>query len=87
MFDAFLPPRERIGTVAPSAGRRWLTEMAYSTDAMSPSPASTIDEIRRKVVKELVDVEVAFARRRLTRRQRIARGLRRRSARIRRFGR
>jgi hypothetical protein len=54
---------------------------------MSPSPASTIDEIRRKVVKELVDVEVAFARRRLTRRQRIARGLRRRSARIRRFGR
>jgi hypothetical protein len=61
--------------------------MAYSTDAMPPSPTSTIDEIRRKVVKELVDVEVAFARRRLTRRQRIVRGLRRRSARIRRFGR
>jgi hypothetical protein len=54
---------------------------------MAPSPVSSIDEIRRKVVKELVDVEVAFARRRLTRRQRITRGLRLRAARIRRFGR
>jgi hypothetical protein len=54
---------------------------------MPPSPATSIDEIRRKVVKELVDLDVAFARRRLTRRQRVTRGLRRRVARIRRFGR
>jgi hypothetical protein len=54
---------------------------------MPPPPASSIDEIRRKVVKELVDLDVAFARRRLTRRQRVVRGLRRRAARIRRFGR
>jgi hypothetical protein len=54
---------------------------------MPPSPATSIDEIRRKVVKELVDLDVAFARRRLTRRQRIVRGLRRRTAGIRRFGR
>jgi len=54
---------------------------------MPPSPATSIDEIRRKVVKELVDLDVAFARRRLTRRQRVARGLRRRVARVRRFGR
>jgi len=46
---------------------------------------ASIDEIRRKVVKELVDLDVAFARRRLTRRQRIARGLRRRTAGIRRL--
>jgi hypothetical protein len=61
--------------------------MSYSTDRMPPSPASSIDEIRRKVVKELVDLDVAFARRRLTRRQRIARGLRRRTVVLRRFGR
>jgi hypothetical protein len=52
---------------------------------MPPSPATSIDEIRRKVVKELVDLDVAFARRRLTRRQRIVRGLRRRTVGIRRF--
>jgi hypothetical protein len=54
---------------------------------MPPSPATSIDEIRRKVVKELVDLDVAFARRRMTRRQRIARGLRRRTAVIQRLGR
>jgi hypothetical protein len=54
---------------------------------MPPSAATSIDEIRRKVVKELVDLDVAFARRRLTRRQRIARGLRRSAARIRHLGR
>lgn len=77
VIDAFLPPlpdRRAAGWHTPST-------------AMPPPPASSIDEIRRKVVKELVDLDVAFARRRLTRRQRVARGLRRRAARIRRFGR
>ena len=47
----------------------------------------SIDEIRRKVISELVDLEIVLARRRLTRRQRVTRRLRRRLRRVGGFGR
>jgi hypothetical protein len=46
----------------------------------------SLDELRRKVISELVDLEIVSARR-LTRRERFVRGLRRRSARLTRLGR
>jgi hypothetical protein len=53
---------------------------------MSPVPGiPSLDELRRKVISELVDLEIVSARR-LTRRQRLIRGIRRRSARITRLG-
>jgi hypothetical protein len=53
---------------------------------MSPIPGLSLDELRRKVIKELVDLDVVSSRR-LTRRQRLSRGLRRRRAGITRLGR
>ena len=47
----------------------------------------SIDEIRRKVISELVDLEIVLARRRSTRRQRVTRRLRRRLRRVGGFGR
>jgi hypothetical protein len=47
---------------------------------MTPAPGlPTLDEIRRKVISELVDLEIVAARR-LTRRQRLVRSVRRRGA-------
>jgi hypothetical protein len=65
----------------------WLRPRTDLPVVKAPSSGSSIEEIRRRVVKELVDLDVVFASRRLTRRQRIARGLRRRGARLRRLGR
>jgi hypothetical protein len=48
------------------------------------SSVGSLDEIRRKVIRELVDLELGLGRRRLTRRQQVARGIR---ASILRFGR
>jgi hypothetical protein len=60
--------------------------LAYSNVSMSPMPGiPSLDELRRKVISELVDLEIVSARR-LTRRQRLVRGIRRRSARITRLG-
>jgi hypothetical protein len=53
---------------------------------MSPMPSLSLEQIRRKVISELVDLEIVSARR-LTRRQRLVRGLRRRGARLTRLGR
>ena len=47
---------------------------------VAPSPSlPTLEEVRRKVIRELVDLEVVSARR-LTRRERLARALRRRAS-------
>jgi hypothetical protein len=46
----------------------------------------SLDELRRKVISELVDLEIVSARR-LTRRERFVRGLRRRGTRLTRLGR
>jgi hypothetical protein len=47
----------------------------------------SLDDIRRKVIRELVDLDLGIARRRLTRRQRWARGVRRGGGRVLRLGR
>jgi hypothetical protein len=44
---------------------------------MAPITGS-LDEIRRRVIRDLVDLDLGLGRKRLTRRQRIARGIRRR---------
>jgi hypothetical protein len=55
--------------------------------SMSRMPSLlSLDELRRKVISELVDLEIVSARR-LTRRERFVRGLRRRGARLTRLGR
>ncbi|HEY0389844.1 MAG TPA: hypothetical protein VGC71_15490 [Gaiellales bacterium] len=47
---------------------------------MTPAPGlPTLDELRRKVISELVDMDIV-ASRRLTRRQRFVRSVRRRGA-------
>jgi hypothetical protein len=54
---------------------------------MAPiSGVGSLDEIRRRVIRELVDLEIVSARR-LTRRDRFVRGVRRRGRRLTRLGR
>jgi hypothetical protein len=48
---------------------------------MAPT-VGTIEEIRRRVISELVDLDLPLARRRLSRRQRLSRALRRHGSRI-----
>jgi hypothetical protein len=48
---------------------------------MAPS-IGTIEEIRRRVISELVDLDLPLSRRRLSRRQRFSRALRRHGSRI-----
>jgi hypothetical protein len=52
----------------------------------SISSGGSLDEIRRRVIRELVDLEIVSARR-LTRRDRFLRGVRRRGRSFTRFGR
>jgi len=57
----------------------WHTASRPTGGRTAPVPDfRSIDEIRRKVISELVDLEIVVARRRLTRRQRFSRRLRRR---------
>jgi hypothetical protein len=44
------------------------------------SSVGSLDDIRRKVIRELVDLELGLGPRRLTRRQRFARGVRHRAS-------
>jgi hypothetical protein len=56
--------------------------------AMAPiTSVGSLEEIRRKVVRELVDLDLGFGRKRLTRRQRFARSVRRGGERVLRLGR
>jgi hypothetical protein len=48
---------------------------------MAPS-VGTIEEIRRRVISEIVDLELPLTRRKVSRRKRVMRALRRQSARI-----
>ena len=50
---------------------------------MPPDGIPTIEDIRKRVISELVDADVRFARRRhLSRRRRVVRSLRRQASRV-----
>ena len=87
VFHEGLPSGLELSEADSMSYSEWLRPRTDLSVVTAPSSGSSIDEIRRRVVKELVDLDVAaLASRRLTRRQRIARGLRLRGARLRRSG-
>lgn len=70
-----------------TSGAVLLKGFEKGTLGMAPiSGVGSLDEIRRRVIRELVDLEIVSARR-LTRRYRFVRGVRRRGRRLTRLGR
>lgn len=81
-----LSPLARLGAAVPARPRMCDSGCLLQQRGewvMPPDGIPTIEDIRKRVISELVDADVRFARRRhLSRRRRVVRSLRRQASRV-----
>lgn len=77
---------EAIITIRSQSWHTFVSTEPSERVSMAPNITS-LDDLRRKVISDLVDLDLMVGRRPLTRRQRFTRGVRRRGATLARFGR